>query len=216
MNRLTELRYTLVSEGSSDAALLPILTWLLRANDVAIPIQPEWADLRDMRLRRPTLAQKIRAAVYSYPCELLFVHRDADGCSIAHRRAEIERALTILSNQFPPTVCVIPVRMQEAWLLFNETAIRAAANNLKGRHPLNLPPINRLESLPNPKEELRQLLIQANESSGRRLQKFKREINQHTRRVTEFIDDFTPLRQLSAFKALEQGIQQTLSDAGWI
>lgn len=37
---MTELRYTVVTDGSSDVALIPILTWLLRANGVAYAIQP--------------------------------------------------------------------------------------------------------------------------------------------------------------------------------
>ena len=40
------LRYTLLSDGSSDQALVPILTWLLRAQGIHGAIQPEWADLR--------------------------------------------------------------------------------------------------------------------------------------------------------------------------
>jgi hypothetical protein len=31
---MLDLRYSLVSDGSSDAALLPILSWLLRENGV--------------------------------------------------------------------------------------------------------------------------------------------------------------------------------------
>ncbi len=43
---MRELRYTLVSDGSSDRALLPILSWLLQEHRVLCPIQAEWADLR--------------------------------------------------------------------------------------------------------------------------------------------------------------------------
>jgi hypothetical protein len=214
MNRLTELRYTLVSEGSSDVALLPILTWLLRQNGIAIP-KAEWADPDTLRLNRPTLAQKIGRAVNFYPCELLFIHRDADNSRVEDRRAEIERALAAVHDNLPPAVCVIPVRMQEAWLLFNEAAIRKAANNRNGNQPLSLPPINRLESLPNPKRILRELLQGASGHNGQRLRKFQSRISQHTKRVSEFIDDFAPLRQLDAFNTLEQEIQQTLSAANW-
>jgi hypothetical protein len=210
MNRLRELRYTLVSEGSSDVALIPILTWLLRQNGVAAPIQAKWADYDEMRLRRPSLAEKIHAAIHNYPCELLFVHRDADNSSIAHRREEIESALTAVGVALPPTICVIPVRMQEAWLLFDEAALRAAANNRNGKQSLALPSINELESIPDPKTILRKLLQKASGLNGRRLRKFQRQIGLYTRRITEFVDDFTPLRQLKAFNALEQEIQQTL------
>lgn len=38
---MQELRYTLLADGSSDRALLPILTWLLRQSCGAIPIEAE-------------------------------------------------------------------------------------------------------------------------------------------------------------------------------
>lgn len=76
---MNQLRYTLVSDGSSDAALIPILTWLLRNKGLRKAIQSEWADLRQLRWQsKPTLADKICQGVVLYPCELLFVHRDAE------------------------------------------------------------------------------------------------------------------------------------------
>ena len=61
------LRYTLLSDGSSDQALMPILTWLLRAQGIHGAIQPEWADLR--RLPRPprTLSERISFSLDLYP-----------------------------------------------------------------------------------------------------------------------------------------------------
>jgi hypothetical protein len=40
---MRELRYTLLSDGPSDRALLRILTWLLRTHGVEMAIQPDWA-----------------------------------------------------------------------------------------------------------------------------------------------------------------------------
>ena len=74
---MSELRYTLLTDGSSDAALLPILTWLLTTNGVAWAIQAEWADLRRVRRSRK-LADRIILSLALYPCDLLFVHRDAE------------------------------------------------------------------------------------------------------------------------------------------
>ncbi|MEH2437636.1 MAG: hypothetical protein V7K25_25980 [Nostoc sp.] len=42
---MKELCYTLLSDGSSDKALMPILTWLLREHQVECAIQSNWADL---------------------------------------------------------------------------------------------------------------------------------------------------------------------------
>jgi len=46
---MKELYYTFLTDGSSDKALMPVLTWLLRVNQVECAIQPQWADLRRLR-----------------------------------------------------------------------------------------------------------------------------------------------------------------------
>jgi len=68
---MSNLRYTLLADGSSDRALIPILTWLLREQEVVLAIQSEWADMA--RLRRPPrgLEERIEAALMLYPCDLL-------------------------------------------------------------------------------------------------------------------------------------------------
>ena len=42
---MSDLRYTLLADGSSDRALMPILSWLLREHLPHRAIQEEWADL---------------------------------------------------------------------------------------------------------------------------------------------------------------------------
>ena len=208
---MSELRYTLVTEGSSDVALMPILNWLLEENGVHEAIQGEWADLGEVEIiEKISLSIKIREAVRLYPCDFLFVHRDADRETIEHRRNEIDSAISsaLEDSGEPPHVCVIPIRMQEAWLLFDESAIRHAAGNRNGREPLNLPSLNRLESIPDPKHDLHEILKTASGLSGRRLKRFR--ASQTARRVSEFMDDFTPLRTLSAFAALERDIQEAI------
>ena len=37
---MSDLHYTLVSDGTSGPALIPILTWLLLTNGVKLPVQP--------------------------------------------------------------------------------------------------------------------------------------------------------------------------------
>ncbi len=50
---MKELCYTLLTDGSSDIVLIPILTWTLIENGVkcAIHIQSEWADVRKFPIR---------------------------------------------------------------------------------------------------------------------------------------------------------------------
>jgi len=116
----------------------------------------------------------------------------------------------------PPHVCVIPVRMQEAWFLFDEVALRKAAGNPSGYQPLQLPDTRKLEQIPDPKNTLHGLLCQASGLTGRRLKQFSSEkVSGCVHRLTELVDDFSPLRVLSAFQELEAEIQQVIVKQGW-
>lgn len=202
-----DLRFTLLSDGPSDKALMPILEWLLKDIGVTVPIQSEWADLS--RLPRPPklLPEKIRVAIELYPCDLLFVHRDAENEARITRVEEINKLQA--SQQFQqPVVCVIPIRMQEAWLLIDEGAIRRAAGNPNGKVPLALPKLRELEVLPDPKDVLYGLLEQASELRGRRLRAFRP--SQKAYQVSLHLRNFSLLLQLSAFQALEQEVRTSI------
>lgn len=211
---MQQLRYTLMADGSSDRALLPILTWLLRQSCGQIPIQPEFADLR--RLPRPPeeLSERINRSVELYPCDLLFVHRDAESASIEEREAEIRKALEESSvEDSVRVVCVVPVRMQEAWLLIDEAALRRAAGNPNGTQPLAMPDVQRLEELTDPKQLIRELLSQASGLQGRRLKRFNWRSSAH--RVAEIIDDFSILYRLAAFQRLAAAVEQVATAEEW-
>jgi hypothetical protein len=94
---------------------MPALDWLLAIN-ASRPFAGQWADLSRLIVRPQGLPGRITRALDLYPCELLFVHRDAEGASRIARVQEITAALGSIST---PAVCVVPVRMQEAWLLFS-------------------------------------------------------------------------------------------------
>ncbi len=213
---MDELRYTLVSDGSSDASLIPILNWLLIQNGVHCPIQAEWADLGALPSLpdRPTLSDKIRVSLGFYPCDLLFVHRDAETETREKRVQEIHKAFVGLPEDLSPIfVCVIPVRMQEAWLLIDETAIKCAAGNRRYADQLDLPPVNRLEQIPDPKAFLYNVLKQASDLNRRRLRSYR--VAGSARRVAGFIEDFSLLRQLSAFVALEEEVISAIQSNNW-
>lgn len=205
---MSSLKFTLVSEGSSDRALLPILTWAIRQHK-KIEVRPQWADLR--RLPRPpkTPDEKIRVALELHPCELLFIHRDADGAGRETRVREIGKSLAPVDS--PPAVCVVPVRMLEAWLLFDEQAIRQAAGNPNGSIPLHLPRGKAAEKLPKPKEKLHEIIRIASELEGRKLLRINRKIGMSVHRIVQLIRDFSPLRELPAFTAFEEDLEQTLA-----
>jgi hypothetical protein len=112
----------LLGEGTSDRALLPILRWLV-AQISSADIRLEWVDSSRFAWPRRTLAEKVRLALLACPCDLLFVHRDADNQHPALRHAEIANAVG--TQRF---VAVVPIRETEAWLLIDESAIAHATH----------------------------------------------------------------------------------------
>lgn len=219
-----ELRYTLVCDGTSDRALVPILTWLLRQHLPDCAIEARWVATKLTRLQPSGLVEKISAAITAYPCDLLFVHRDAEKEPPDNRVKEIDSALTAIPGcKDLPAVCVVPVRMTEAWLLFNEPAIRLDADNANGRAPLFLPKNDRAEEDADPKETLIHCLRTAKDAGRRRQKQF--DVNYAKARVAELIaipppqssvqPGFAPLRALSAFQTLETDLKKVVERNEW-
>jgi len=189
---------TLLADGSSDRTLIPLLELLL---DVHCPhaYSIEFANPQIPAGKR-TLSQRIASALDLYPCDLLFVHRDAEKAAPALRDAEIQTAMTELGLALPH-VCIIPVRMTESWLLVDEAAIRRAAGNPQGKMALGLPAASRVESLPDAKETLFEALRTASGLAPQRLQRFAPEQVRH--RVSELITDLAALQRIPSFQHLE-------------
>nr|WP_315396303.1 hypothetical protein [uncultured Duganella sp.] len=202
---MTVLRYTLLSDGSSDAVLMPIIDWLIREHFPDLRVQGLVAERLETSDR--SLKQRIPASLASFPCDVLFVHRDAEGDSIEARLHEIELASADVGILCVP---VIPVRMTEAWLFSDEAAIRSAAYNAHGKMPLNIPLKRQWESLPDPKNQLFEILITASGRHGRALGKF----NPHRQRplVALRTSDFSGLRGLSSFDFFESQLVEKLKD----
>ena len=150
---IPSLRYTLVADGTSDRALMPLLRWTLRRLGTPLLLSGEWADPRRLSNRPHGLLERLQHALALYPCDLLFVHRDAEKQNPELRHCEFQAALNDLQTP-PPAICVVSVRMTEAWLLTNEAAIRRAADNPYGGVDLSLPSPKQLDSLPDPKQTL--------------------------------------------------------------
>jgi hypothetical protein len=211
---------TLLADGPSDAALLPVLTWLLREHVAGAAFAPRYADFRRLPdpPRRDDHENRINIALIIYPCDLLFFHRDAENQPPSLRQKEIGTAIAALrlkmKDDVPPCICVIPVRMTEAWLLFDEQVVRRASGNPNGKVSLDLPKTSKLEALPKPKQVLHELLTRASELAGRRKKDFN--VREAVWRVARLLDDFSPLRSLPAFNALEKEIQSTLNRAGFV
>lgn len=195
------LTSTLVADGSSDRVLIPLLELLLDEHCPGPYRSPHFVELP----AGLPLIDRIRQALDLYPCDLLFVHRDAEKESPASRVEEIRDALARFGST-PVSVAIVPVRMTESWLLVDEKAIRTAAGNPSGKVVLNLPSTARIESLPDPKQVLFDALRTASELPPSRLRKFNPEGKRH--RVTDLMDSLDRLRRLPSFQHLEHQLQK--------
>lgn len=204
------LRHTLVSDGTTDANLIPVINWTLKQAGVRLSegVRAEFWRLPQIPQNH---AERLVKAVELFPCDVLFFHRDSERELPQVRFEEIREAFDAACVPLP-VLAIVPVRMLEAWLCFNENAIRQAAGNPNGKVKLNLPPLKRIESCPDPKRELKEALMDASELSGRRRKKF--DTAAAFWRIVDCIDDFSPLRELPSFQAFEKSIKM-LKEKEW-
>lgn len=205
----TALRYTLLSDGPSDAALIPVLSWLLRVHlpSGAAVEQGQVADFGRLpdRIRpdRADLAARMGLALEFSPCDVLFVHRDAEQRGgYTTRRAEVETA-RVDAGLDVVVIPVVPVRMTEAWLLHDPSALRRAAGRPDGTSSLDLPSRNQVERV-DAKARLFEALRRAAELTGRRAKRFSR--SEARARLATLIDDYSPLRRFDSFQDLERDV----------
>jgi hypothetical protein len=187
-------RFALLADGRSDRVLLPILEWLLHRRSVRYA-EPAF------HARDPSnsLAAEMQEVIQLHRPHVLLVHRDAEGADAEVRRREVP-------SIDHPTIVVVPVRMTEAWLLFDETAIRAAADRPDGKNTLDLPVASRAESVADPKRVLHEALLAAADVTGRRRRKFKQDLPLRVMRLAALIEDWSPLRRLAAFTRFESDL----------
>lgn len=194
-NETPFLRVSLLVDGSSDEVLRPILEWLILQNaDVRVAIEIAKGGPR----ARDGLRSRIEHALENYPCDLLYVHRDAEIEPHPFRVVEIETSCSGIDRVVP----LVPVRMTEAWLLGNENAIRIAAENKNGRVKLALPAKKKIEGIPDPKLHLQSLLKSASELSQSRLS--DQVVRRWVLRVSQVTSDWSHLRGLPSFDDLER------------
>lgn len=194
------LTATLLTDGSSDRTLLPIVQFLL----------DEWSPVPHRTLfaeglHSGSLKLRLPQAIELFPCDLLFIHRDAEREPLETRVQEIQEALSGFAPQYFPHICLVPVRMTESWLLLDELAIRSAAGNPNGHIPLKLPKAAAVEGLADPKSKLFESLATAAEITGRHRRRFSPEAARH--RVAEILDPRV-LRRLASFQFAENQVME--------
>jgi len=202
-------RYTLLADGTSDEVLMAIVDWLIREYLPSTRVIGTFA--RDFGPIGNELDVRVRSAIQNFPCDLLIVHRDAEGQSREDRLDEIVRAVVAIDVSY---VCLIPVKMTEAWLFSDESAIRFASGNASGRHNIGMPRRDKWESLSDPKVTLLELLCSATGKKGRALDKFNPLKARH--RITPRGESFEGLRGVKSFDCFENDIFNCLRSMGYI
>lgn len=203
-----ELQALFVSEGSADAPLAGIVETLFRIRGVVVNTStPELSRLSPPVSR--DVPAKVDAAVrlLGRQPDLLVVHRDSDGSAPVSRRAEMITAVQQYCSS-SHLVAVIPIRMTEAWLLLDETAIRTVAGHPRGRAALSLPTAEQAERMSDPKARLAEVLSTASGTTGRRRAQVRHRFNQHRRQLLERLDVEGPVTALSSWQALQREVDE--------
>ena len=221
---MSEIFSTLLAEGNNDEALTFHLTWLLRHNfpatDVASTIFVSPDEVAG--IPRTNISERMRQALFNHPCDILFVHRDADAENDLPRAQEIRDAAAELAEEFQNIVSVIPVQALEAWLLFDSAAIYRAVGRTP-RQSLTLPLLREIEGLHNPKQEFHNQLRNAAQFSGCKASQFKPHQTQYylavARSIAESPTAFAPLldsrNQVASFQRLNRAIQTVGEQNYW-
>ncbi|MEH1011649.1 hypothetical protein V6U90_00755 [Micromonospora sp. CPCC 206060] len=202
-----------VAEGSSDLPVADLVESLFVNLGVTVHLsRPDFALLgkvpKDVRSRVAAGLKLIGG-----PVDLIVVHRDADNAGHHARQQEIRTAVTAVDGS-AALVPVVPVRMTEAWLLLDETAIRQVAGNPRGRTRLTLPKIHEVEAVADPKDLLRDCLLKAADVSGRRREAAVKRFNQHRRQLLERLDPTGNVTRLDSWSRLVSDVERVIKTWG--
>ncbi|GAA3169597.1 hypothetical protein GCM10010451_17630 [Streptomyces virens] len=152
-------------------------------------------------------AQQLSDAGHAY--DLVVIHRDSDREPPDRRRREIADAVAAVSPGLAH-VPVIPVRMLEAWLLLDQSAIREVAGNPNGKMALDLPKPARAESVADPKALLKQAIATASGEKGRGLQKLQTRFSANRARLLQMLDRKGPVKQLASWQSFTDDLREVL------
>lgn len=106
---------------------------------------------------------------------------------------------------------MVPVRMMEAWLLADEAAIRRVAGRPRGTEPLDLPTPDGLEDISDPKQALREVLMQAGAPKGvRRRKRFKADFGSFRKRLAENLPPGGSLERVAAWARFRDDVASAM------
>jgi len=185
-----QITYILVADGGTDRVLIPIINWAIhRLDPEAEILEPDFVK------RRGPVGEFLNSLETG--AMVVFVHRDAE------TEDSLTRLFEFANVDDERVVPVIPVRMTEAWLLCSSSAIASAAGRPKAE--VLLPALASVESLPDPKAHLEELIIHAaGAPTGRRGKQLRASIIERRVSVAERIADYSPLEALPSFTDFQQ------------
>ena len=188
-----QLTFSVVADGGTDRLLVPIIQWAIHRLDPEVEIlEPEFMK------RTGSVTEFL--SLYDSDVMLVFVHRDSENASLEERLREFD------STSRSDIVPVIPVRMSEAWLLIDRHAIARAAG--ASSSVVSVPRLSKIENIPNPKEWLDSLILEAaGNPAGRRRKNLRSSIVDRRVSVASFISDFSPLENLPAFRHFQTALK---------
>lgn len=208
---MMNVEFILLSEGSSDAGLVPHLASLcVRAG--AAQAEGQRLDLAQFAAasHRSSMAKLVLVKLYDLVPDLVFVHRDGDNAGRTARVQEIQSA-AVQAKVGAPVVPVIPIRSLEAWLLADPGLIRRAAGDPNGRQDLGLPRLKSIEAHADPKACLQEALRRASHSTGRGRRRFNSKMGRHVAMLLDNLDIDGPVTALSSWQALVQDIEGAIA-----
>ena len=207
------IRFLLVCEGSSDAALVQHIRRMLVEYGQSDPEGMSWHKGRQ-------LTDKIQGGLqHAGDIDLLLVHRDADASeetpSAGPQRRYDEIIQSVSDSGYGGAwVGIVPVRMTEAWLLLDEAEIRRVAGRPKSEEPLRLPSPTQVENCANPKQRLAKALTIASGASGRRLRRLQRDLPQFRHQLLGNLSIGGLLEQVPSWVRFRDDLQKALHELG--
>lgn len=205
---MREIRFALLSEGTSEKPLVDhLVTLCSREGFVA---DGEWPDLRRFAGGKDVVSQLRCLLELDDHFDLVFIHRDADARSDSHARSLVRAGMDTFAARVRG-VPIVPIQEIEAWLLLDESAIRRAARNIKGREPLDLPKVGRVEDRANPKEALLDALVKA-AKPGRDRSTIRDDFGRLRRELLENLDLDGPINSLTAWQNLLRDLRAALAE----
>lgn len=202
-----KISFLLAGEGSSDLRLVDHIENIL----IEEGFSEVSGEAPDLGMFRPavgrTVREKVVALLAHYPnVDVVFIHRDADNAGVLAREQEILTAVQGLLDE-DRVIPVIPVTMLEAWLLSDQEAIKRIAGNSGYRGGLaGIPALRQLENTRDPKQLLLDVLCEASQTQGARLDKFKRRFPEMRARLTFELDPNGPIRNLPSYQYFREKI----------